>query len=524
MMTLERSIWLSCLLLCVACGDDAKGPPRDVKEETPPASADDDSDDDAVTGTRDGGGAMGGGGRRDGGLADGGMPSARRDGGPATGSDASDLPVRDDAGAEVDASVEQKEFEGAGDPWMKPAPRATCAGGDAADQMLSGLNANLRCNLEIAGKVAAPHFLSLAWYKDCAYVNGNAGTTVIKVADDGTPTVTTTLTEAGFRSNWETMKANAESGLLAGYESNGPVLAVYDLKQDCAKPTLQSSTVLMGKLLGSSIGHAGSFSPDGTIYYASSMYTSEVFAVDLAMPKMPKVITSMFDRGAHDLFIGKQGTRGYFAAPNVSTLGVGSLAILDLTQVQARAPGAKGTLIKELSWEDGNVSQYPIAITYRGVDHLMITDELGSGNCNDAKKPQWGYARIFDISDEKNPKVVSLIKTEAQDPGNCMAAGAAQGGTGGFGVGTHYCNVDRLDDPRLLACGNWEGGVRVYDIRNPWRPREVAYFDVAGEGVPGLVRIHVEKRELWLASTPGTFYVLKWAEGSPIAQVLNEPQ
>ena len=75
----------------------------------------------------------------------------------------------------------------------------------------------------------------------------------------------------------------------------------------------------------------------------------------------------------------------------------------------------------------------------------------------------------------------------------------------------HYCNVDRRDDPRLLSCALWAGGVRLYDIRNPWRPKEVAYFNVPGTAVPGLTRIRVDRRELWL-STLTTFYVLSLPE------------
>jgi hypothetical protein len=390
--------------------------------------------------------------------------------------------------------------------------------------MISGLSVDVRCNLEVIGQVEAPLFLTLAWYKDCAYVNGTDGTTVIQVAPDGKPTVTATLTEIGFRASWESMKASAESGLLVGYESNGSTLTTYDLKKDCAHPELASTLKLNGaSLLGGSIGHAGSFSPDGTIYYASSMYTSEVFAVDLADPKQPKVITTAFERGAHDLFIGKGGTRGYFANPDVSkSLGIGSFAVMDLTQVQARMPNAKGTLISELSWEDGSTSQYPIMLSYGGKDYLFIDDELGSGNCDDAKKPVWGYGRIFGMADEKQPKLASLIKTEAHDPKNCDAAVEAEGGANFFGVSTHYCNVDRLDNPRLLSCGVQAGGVRVYDIRNPWRPKEVAYFGVDGEAVPGMQRIHEEKRELWVATQPGKFYVLKIAPGSAMDQILSQ--
>jgi hypothetical protein len=55
--------------------------------------------------------------------------------------------------------------------------------------------------------------------------------------------------------------------------------------------------------------------------------------------------------------------------------------------------------------------------------------------------------------------------------------------------------------------------VRVFDIRNPWRPKELAYFDTAQASVPGLVRILVDVEELWVATLPGTFNVLKFADG-----------
>jgi hypothetical protein len=288
-----------------------------------------------------------------------------------------------------------------------------------------------------------------------------------------------------------------------GYQSNGPILDVYDVSADCKRPVLQKSVSIGGS------GHAGNFSSDGTIYYASSLYTSQVFPVDLTDPKNPVVIAGTIERGAHDLFIGKEGNRGYFAYPNVLTgLGVGSLAIMDMTQVQARAAGARATVIHEWTWADGNISQYPIAVTYRGRDYLIITDELGSGSCADPNKPPYGYAHVFDISDERNPRLASKVKTEAQSP----CTGTPKGGSL-FGVGTHYCNVDRLNDPRLLSCANWAGGVRVFDIRNPWRPKELAYFDVAGQGAPGLTRIMVEQKQLWAAMTPGTFYALGFRDG-----------
>jgi hypothetical protein len=391
-------------------------------------------------------------------------------------------------------------FDGERDPWTKPAPRATCRSGDKAETGLQGLGTDVRCNLDVKGQVAAEHFLSLAWYQNCAYVNGATGTSVIDVSNPESPTVVTRLTTPGMQSNWESMKVHDGRGLLVGYQSNAPILDVYDVEGDCKAPVLKRTHNLGGS------GHSGNFSTDGTIYYASSLFSGQVFAVDLTDPTNPSMITSNFERSTHDLSIGESGNRGYFVFTTLLNAVVSSLAINVTSQVQARAADARGLLIKEITWPDGFASQYPIPLTYRGRDYLVMTDELGPGsNCADPTKPQFGYARILDIHDEQNPTLVSKIKTEAQDPANCAAA-TAQAGTF-FGVGTHYCNVDRRDDPRLLSCGLWAGGVRLFDIRNPWRPKELGYFNVPGAQVPGLTRIRVPERELWV-STDTTFYVL----------------
>jgi hypothetical protein len=398
--------------------------------------------------------------------------------------------------------VEPEPFEGEGNPWITPAPRAACRGGDKPETGLQGLGTDVQCNLDIKGQVDVEQFLSFAWYEDCAYANSPSGTTVIDVSDVKRPKVVTKLTTPGMLNSWESMKVHEGRGLLVGYQSASPILDVYDVATDCKAPVLKSSFNLGGS------GHAGNFSPDGTIYYASAPTSERVFAVDITDPGKPRVITSDFDRTAHDVFIGKNGKRAYFAFSNpFGIVFMGMVAILDVSQIQARAAGARGVLIHETAWPDGWATQYPLAITFRGRDHLLITDELGSGGqCLDPQKPPFGYARILDIHDERNPTLVSKIKTEAQDPANCKQATAATAGLS-FGVSAHYCNVDRTDDPRLLSCGFWAGGVRLFDIRNPWQPKEVAYFNVPGTEVAGLTRIRGKQRELWV-STNKTFYVL----------------
>ena len=428
-------------------------------------------------------------------------PAAKDGGGDAA------APMANDGG--VPDTDTAPPFEGQGNPWLDAAPKATCGSGDKPETGVQGAGGDVSCNLIVHGTADVAGSVGHAWYGTCGYVNGAANTTVIDVSDSAKPRIVTTLTTAGMQNNWESLKANETRGLLAGYQAYGTVLDVYDVSADCTRPVLKSSFDIKG-----GTGHAGQFSPDGTFYYTSN-WDSTNAAVDLMDPSKPKVVTSDFGGTfAHDPFIGKNGTRGYFPSGNTpGGLGSGSLVIVDLTDIQARVPNAKGRPIKAWNWDDGSVSQYPIAVTYRGRDYVLVSDELGSGNCDDPAKPPYGYVHMFDIGDEMNPVLTSRIRTEAMGP--CKDGKLI--GDGFFGVGTHYCSVDRLDNPRLLACGSFAAGVRVFDIRNPWRPREIAYFSTGG--VPGMPRIRLPEQELWIAS--GKYYVLKFANGV-LDELVNE--
>jgi hypothetical protein len=49
-----------------------------------------------------------------------------------------------------------------------------------------------------------------------------------------------------------------------------------------------------------------------------------------------------------------------------------------------------------------------------------------------------------------------------------------------FTYGTHYCSVDNRQNATTLACGSFNSGIRVFDIRNPLQAREIAYYNPAG--------------------------------------------
>jgi hypothetical protein len=85
-------------------------------------------------------------------------------------------------------------------------------------------------------------------------------------------------------------------------------------------------------------------------------------------------------------------------------------------------------------------------------------------------------ARIIDISDEVNPAIASKLQLEIDDPKYCEAVLPDLAGLSGFTYGSHYCSVDNKLNATTLVCAYLESGIRVFDIRDPRRPREIAYY------------------------------------------------
>jgi hypothetical protein len=122
-------------------------------------------------------------------------------------------------------------------------------------------------------------------------------------------------------------------------------------------------------------------------------------------------------------------------------------------------------------------------VTIRGRPYLIHTDELGSGGTEGIQNacahglPPHGFARIIDISDETNPKVVSKLMLEVHDPANCPVILNDPPGPGfSLSYSSHYCSVDAATNPTMLACTYREAGLRVFDIRDLFHPKEIAYY------------------------------------------------
>jgi hypothetical protein len=221
----------------------------------------------------------------------------------------------------------------------------------------------------------------------------------------------------------------------------------------------------------------------------------------------------------HGMSISDDGTRGYF----VSLGGLGAtpaailaapanngLLIYDLSQIQARVPNPQVPLISTLFWKDGSVAQHTIPVTIKGKPYLIFVDEAGSAGLQSAAQqaaacaaglPPFPMARIIDISDETNPTIVSRLALEIHNPANCASVLPDIVGLSIFTYGSHYCSVDNKDKATTLACGYFNSGIRVFDIRDPTQPTEIAYYNPAGTTTPSPGSNHVSTGQ-WRAGGP----------------------
>src|SRR5262249_30201534 len=166
------------------------------------------------------------------------------------------------------------------------------------------------------------------------------------------------------------------------------------------------------------------------------------------------------------------------------------LLIYDLSEIQKRKPNPQAKLISSVLWKDGSVAQHTIPVKIRGKPYVIFVDEAGSGGLSSpaqqaaacaAGLTPFPMARIIDISDEKNPRIITRIMTEVHDPANCSKVLPDLVGLSIFTYGTHYCSVDNKHNATTLVCGMFNSGIRVYDIRDPVRVKEIAYYNPAGE-------------------------------------------
>jgi hypothetical protein len=98
-------------------------------------------------------------------------------------------------------------------------------------------------------------------------------------------------------------------------------------------------------------------------------------------------------------------------------------------------------------------------------DFIAVVDESLVNECREARQMLW----IADITAEPRPFGVATF-TVAEASGDFCTRG------GRFGTHSSNENFTPIYYKRILFLAHFNAGVRAVDVRDPYHPREVAYF------------------------------------------------
>jgi hypothetical protein len=428
------------------------------------------------------------------------------------------------------------------EPVLAPGPRANCGTGshplagvqgrvpasaiDSADG-LSGWT----CNVSPISHFATPGGFRVWRYVDlhgheCAFYDTSLasplnvvrvaagpspGVAVLDMSDPAHPVQTDTLRSLPMLAPHESLNLNSRRGLLAAELGNGATLpglmSIYDVSQDCRHPVLNATT------LAARFGHESGFSPDGNTFWIAG--GEGIAAVDVSDPHHPRTLWdgNVF---AHGLNINDDGTRLYDADPIN-----GNLAILDVSQIQARAAHPVVKEISRLTWGTVTIPQNTAPMTINGRRYLLEFDEFGFRFSALPPPDTVGGARIIDITDEAHPRVVSNLRLEVNQPAQHRAADGDPSPLPLplFTYSSHYCAIPREVNPEIVACSFINSGLRIFNIQDPLHPREVGYYIApprtpSGNGAAGDFALSQpafvpSRREVWYTDATSGFYNLR---------------
>jgi hypothetical protein len=364
---------------------------------------------------------------------------------------------------------------------------------------------------------------AMAWVGQCAYVTTTSaqqlagalntpyliptnnplnGLAVIDVSNPAQPQLVNILQSPAMLDPHESLQGNDARHIVLATSSMGNLLDVYDAS-DCRHPVLKS-TLHIGVGLDNALGtqgityrgHAMCVSPDGTMAYATGTPFNNA-AIDLTVLSHP-IVKQLFVPAAHDCDVSPDGNRLYLAVYGGAAFGTGGLLlsttsildtndhdlppygtsnfnglmILDSSQFEKHEANARFTIVSELPWTPESEGENPLAGSHtaryfrnHGRTFLYSSDEWPTiAAC------PWAHGRIIDITNERAPVKIVDITLGVQQIANCASTVPDLAN-----YSAHYGGIDNQSNASLLFTTEYAGGLRVYDIRNPYAPVEIAY-------------------------------------------------
>jgi hypothetical protein len=141
------------------------------------------------------------------------------------------------------------------------------------------------------------------------------------------------------------------------------------------------------------------------------------------------------------------------------------LVILDVSRVE------KPTLVSHLDFGSETSTATHTALPVPGRDIVVVTDEQLATDC----KGMQTRVRVVDIADERQPRVISEFPAPEGD--FCSRGGR-------FGPhNLHEMRPGTLQDSNTIYVTWFNAGLRVFDISDAHKPREIAYY--VPEAPPG---------------------------------------
>jgi hypothetical protein len=386
-------------------------------------------------------------------------------------------------------------------------PKAECGAGAKPETDIQGrvptadydngrIKDGYQCNTEQVGHEGESGGFRVYRYVDaagheCAYydttllvgtqvlLGPSAGVAVLDMTDPAHPVRTTTLSTPAMLSPHESLNLNQKRGLLAaidGSPATAPgVVDIYDVSGDCRAPVLKWTGPIGGA------GHEATFAPDGNTFYTTATALKYVSALDVTNPSTPVPVWVSTDFMFHGMNVSDDGNRLYAADLGSSPSG---LTILDVSQIQKRVMNPVVPVVSRLTWSNVSIPQTDIPVTIGGHPFLVEIDEYSRGTSTAADAPV-GAARMIDIADETAPVAISEMRLDVNDPENRAGPEKDDPGAGdpAQGYAGHYCAVPQRTDPGIVACSFIISGLRVFDIHDPYHPKEIAYYNPPSKDV-----------------------------------------